>query len=81
MKKQEFEKLVGILVTEAEFEWANNIYMLTDEITKEYFAEQFSRLNLIALVRNLVILSDDLDRKDKECKALQAKLTMIKTLI
>ena len=81
MTQQEFQHLTGMSITEEEFKCVNMMYMFTDEITKEFFCEQFSRLQLIKLVRAWVALESDLAGQTAESGRLQAKLQTIKAVL
>jgi hypothetical protein len=81
MTKQEFEKLTGIQVTDAEFTWADNCYLLTDNVTKQEFAKQYVRLNLHKLIKAVVQMEFDLECKTKECTGHQAKLQLIQSIL
>lgn len=80
MTPQFFETKTGFRLTDAEYDWANNIFMLTDNISKEDFCEQFVRLNLINLVRALVALQESELHWEKEVKRLTSKLDFIKSI-
>ena len=73
--------MAGMELTEQEFKYVNLIYMLTDEVTKQYFAEQFSRLGLIKLVRAWIALDNELSVSNTENRMLNCKLEAIKLMI
>jgi hypothetical protein len=81
MNKSEFEEMTGIQVSDVEFSWVMDIFMLTDETSKQEFCKCFKRFNLQKLVKVLVEMQLDLDTKKRQLANFQNKAELIKTIL
>lgn len=66
MLQNEFENLMGEVVTSEEYINANAMYMLLDDMNKEEFVEKYKRIRNMPLVYSLFEKARAYERKNKK---------------